>query len=115
MSFIKENFNWLIFTIIIVLLIIAKISIILDKNSNNDNIYNYKRIIIIKEPFAITDDNNSKLKKIDDQLAKLEFKMITMKDPIHNNIKPPKEKKPYIVSSNHYYSPSEMSRIQKIN
>jgi hypothetical protein len=106
MSFIKENFNWLMFITIIVLLIIAKISMVLDNNDNNN------RIIIIKEPFGLTDDNNSKLKKIDNQLAKLEFKMITMKDPINDNIKPPKEKKPYIVTSNHYYSPSEMNSIQ---
>ena len=97
MSFIKRNLNWLIFITIIILLVIAKVSMLLDDQGNKINIK------IIKESFGVDDELTKKLNKMDKQLTALEFKMIPMKDPVTDNLEPPKEKKNYINSSTHYY------------
>jgi hypothetical protein len=97
MSFIKGNLNWIIFITIIILLVIAKVSMLLDDPGNQINIK------IIKESFGMNDEFINKLNKMDKQLTALEFKMIPMKEPVTNNLEPPKEKKKYINSSTHYY------------
>jgi CMP-2-keto-3-deoxyoctulosonic acid synthetase len=94
------------FGIILLLIIVSIICVIFITLYANKYIINVQ-----KESF---EDSNDVLNQLDKKLNILESKMMSMKDPIEN------EKKKYnkqvvSVTSNHYYTPTEMSKLQKFS